>query len=128
MRVSLITISLFCSFWLSAQKEVVLKNKYLGTYKGVIPSYEFDTGSDLATVSASQIEIKISKETIAVNIGNQSLSGTYKVMFEAKKYYLLDAKMEGQLATERIMVYKFGRTLIRDGMYPQPVTELKKTR
>ena len=48
------------------------------------------------------------------------------VMFEAQKYFLLDVKIEGQLATERIMVYKRGKKLSRDGMYPQPVTELRK--
>lgn len=128
MRVVLITLSLLCTFWMSAQKDVTLKKKYFGTYKGMIPSYEYDTGTDIATVLACSIELKLNKETIELLIGNQSLNGTYKVMFEAKKYFLLDAIMDGQLATERVMVYKTGRTLIRDGMYPQPVTELKKAR
>ena len=45
---------------------------------------------------------------------------------KAKTYFLVDAKIDDQLATERLIIYKRGRKISRDGMYPQPVTELKK--
>ena len=77
-------------------------------------------------VSSSAIYIELEKEKITITIGNNQLTGTYTVMFKAKKYFLIDARIEGQLATERIMVYKRGRKLSRIGMYPQPVTELLK--
>lgn len=109
-----------------AQKKINLKKKYFGVYKGTIPAYRMDVGTELIDVSSSSIYIQIGKNEITLNIGNNELRGTYEVMFEAKTYYLLDATIEGQLATERILVYKRGKRLSRDGMFPQPVTELKK--
>ncbi len=113
-------------FFFSVQKEITLKRKYLGKYKGEIPSYNIDTGEKIMKVSATAIYIEIGKGEIWITIGNNKARGTYKVMFKAKDYYLLDCKMEGQLATERIMVYKRGRKISRDGLFPQPLSNLKK--
>ena len=126
MRKLLILILLCFPLIGSAQKSVSLKKKYLGTYKGTIPAYKMDTGEEVVNVSSSAIYIEITKEDITLAIGNNSLHGTYKVLFMAKTYYLLDVNIDGQLASERIMVYKRGKKLSRDGMYPQPVAELKK--
>jgi len=41
-------------------------------------------------------------------------------MFEGKKYFLLYVKIEEKLAGERIVVYKKGKKISRDGLYPQP--------
>lgn len=108
------------------QKKIELKRKYLGTYAGVIPSYKVESSEDIMVVSKSDIKIIIGKTQVEITVGENTLFGSYEVMFEAQKYYLLDVKVEGQLATERVMVYKRGKRLSRDGMYPQPVTELKK--
>jgi len=110
------------------QKEVSLKKKYFGNYVGDIPAYKMDTGSGVVQVSSSAIYVSIEKEGITVTIGNNKLTGTYDVLFEAKTYYLLDAKMEGQIAAERIMVYKREKHIVRDGMFPQPVSDLKKVK
>lgn len=110
------------------QKEITLKRKYLGNYKGTISDYKLDTGNEIIAVGDAPIYIELTKDDLTLTVGTRSTKGTYKVMFEAKTYYLVDAKMEGQLATERIMVYKRGRHIARDGMYPQPVTDLKKFR
>lgn len=109
-----------------SQKEIKLKKKYFGKYKGTVPAYQIDTGAEILQVTESAIYINLAKDQISVTVGNNKMYGTYQVMFAAKTYYLLDAKIDGQLATERIMVYKRGRKIARDGMYPQPVTELKK--
>mgnify|MGYP000128209007 CR=1 FL=1 len=85
-----------------------------------------DVGEEVVNVSSSAIYIEIGKEDITLAIGNNSLHGTYKVLFMAKTYYLLDVNIDNQLASERVMVYKRGKKLSRDGMYPQPVAELKK--
>lgn len=111
-----------------SQKKVELKKKYFGNYKGTVSSYEIDTGTELLKVSESAIYITIAEDEISVSVGKNKLYGKYIVMFEADTYYLLDAQINGQLATERIMVYKRGKKIARDGMYPQPVTELKKYR
>jgi len=122
----ILTLLLILPISLSAQKEYTLKSRFLGQYKGEISSYNIDTGKKIMKVSSSAIYIKLEKEKITITIGNNQLTGTYTVMFKAKKYFLIDARIEDQLATERIIVYKRGRKLSRDGMYPQPVTELLK--
>lgn len=122
----ILTLLLILPISLSAQKEYTLKSRFLGQYKGEISSYNIDTGKKIMKVSSSAIYIELEKEKITITIGNNQLTGTYTVMFKAKKYFLIDARIEDQLATERIMVYKRGRKLSRIGMYPQPVTELLK--
>lgn len=109
-----------------AQKEIDLKKKFFGAYKGTIPAYVMDTGKDMVEVGPAEIMIYISADKIEINIGKNALQGSYEVMFEAGEYYLLDARIEGQMANERIMVYKRGKKLSRDGMFPQPIAELKK--
>ncbi len=126
MRNLLILFLVILPLGLSAQKEVTLKKKYFGAYKGTIPSYKMDTGGDVIEVSSSAIYINITADDITISIGNNALHGTYNVMFEAQHYYLLDVSIDGQLASERVMVYKRGKKLSRDGLYPQPVAELTK--
>ena len=109
-----------------SQKEISLKKKYYGSYIGQIPGYKMDVGEEVLEVAPTDILIEIGKEDVTIAIGGRYLKGTYYVMFKAKKYYLLDIDIEGQLASERVMVYKYGKRLRRDGMYPQPVSELRK--
>ena len=108
------------------QKKIELKKRFLGKYKGEIPSYNIDTGEKIKKVSSSAIYLALNKKDLTLTIGNNELHGTYSVMFKAKTYFLVDAKIDGQLATERLIIYKRGRKISRDGMYPQPVSELKK--
>lgn len=110
----------------SAQKELTLKRKYFGKYKGEIPSYNVDTGEKIMKVGATAIYVEIGKNDISITIGKNKNHGVYSVMFKAQSYYLLDCKMDNQLATERIMVYKRGRKISRDGLFPQPLSNLKK--
>ena len=126
MRKFLIAFFLIVPIAIFAQKPIDLKKKFYGGYKGTIPSYKIDTGTEVVEVGACEIFIEINANDINLAIGKNNLHGTYRVMFEAKSYYLLDVKVDEQLATERIMVYKRGRKLSRDGMYPQPVAELSK--
>lgn len=111
-----------------AQDKIELKRKYLGVYEGIIPGYKVVSAQDILDVSPAPIRIKIGKNQVELTVGGNSLYGTYEIMFEAKSYYLMDVTVDGQLATERILVYKNGKHLSRDGMYPQPVTELKKAK
>ena len=110
----------------SAQKEVTLKRKYMKSYSGIIPSYSMDVGDNIAEVTATPIHISIEKDSIFFEIGQNKFQGVYTVMFEANKYYLLNAVIDGQLANERIMVHKRGKTISRDGLYPQPMAELDR--
>lgn len=109
-----------------AQKEVTLKKKFLKSYSGIIPSYSMDVGDNVVEVTATPISIRIEKDSIFFEIGQNQFQGVYTVMFEAKKYYLLNAEIDGQFANERIMIHKQGRTISRDGLYPQPMAELRR--
>jgi len=124
----IIMILLIVPMFASAQKKIDLKRKYQGSYVGTIPGYKVESSEHIMYVAPSEITSSIGKNQVQVNVGGNTMYGTFEIMFEAKKYYLLDVTIDGQLATERIMVYKTGKRLSRDGMYPQPVTELKKKR
>jgi hypothetical protein len=108
------------------QKEVNLKRKFMKSYSGIIPSYSMDVGDNIVEVTATPISIQIDKDSVFFVIGQNRFQGTYTIMFEANKYYLLNAIIDGQLANERIMIHKRGRTISRDGLYPQPMSELKR--
>lgn len=111
-----------------AQKDVSLKKKHQGYYEGTIPEYSVQSNGELHFVSSTPISITIGADVIQVRVGNNEMMGTYEVMFKAEQYFLLDVDIEGQLANERIMVYKQGKKLSRDGMFPQPVSTLKKVK
>jgi len=124
----MIVLILVFPFALSAQKQIKLKRKYLAKYEGVVPAYSMGSALEIVDVDETPITVTIGKEFIYTTIGDRKLQGIYEVMFEADTYYLLDATMTGQLANERILIYKRGKKIARDGMYPQPLSDLKKKR
>lgn len=125
-RSNLFGIFLF-PLMLSAQKQVDgLKKKYFGKYEGEITSFQLDSGQDLVSVDSTGISVEIDDSTVLITVGKNQLKGKYDVMFEAKTYFLLDCRIEGQLAGERIVVYKKGKKISRDGLYPQPNAFLYK--
>ncbi len=111
-----------------SQSKLSLKKKYYGSYKGEIPSYSFNTTDTTFEVSPTLINIKISAKEIEFKIGQNAYIGSYNVLFEANNYFLLDCIIPNQLATERIMVFKKGKKISRDGLYPQPMAFLSKIR
>lgn len=126
MRQLIFILSIIAPLGLLGQKEVKLKKKFFGAYKGEIPAYKLDIGDEVVDVSSTSIFVDLQEDDITISIGNNVLKGKYEVMFEAKSYYLLDVDVENQLANERIMVYKRGKKIARDGMYPQPLAEMSK--
>lgn len=117
----------FLPLVLDAQKPIDLKNKYLGYYEGTIPSFKMDSGEDLITVQETPIKIVISEEKVSIEIGQNKISGSYTVLFKGDGYWVLDCRMEDQLAGERIVVFKKGKTITREGLYPQPNAMLERT-
>lgn len=113
---------------LSAQQPIELKKKFQGTYEGAIPSYQLDSGKEIVDVDLTPIQIQITDKNVFLQIGKNKLSGTYTIMFEAKTYFLLDCRIDNQLAGERIVVYKKGKKISRDGLFPQPSVQLEKTK
>ena len=113
---------------LSAQQPIELKKKFQGTYEGAIPAYQLDSGKEIVDVDLTPIQIQITDKNVFLQIGKNKLSGSYTIMFEAKTYFLLDCRIDNQLAGERIVVYKKGKKISRDGLFPQPSVQLEKTK
>lgn len=108
------------------EAQVKLKRKFYGTYEGQITAYKFDAGDKLVEVNEVPIQIEINSGYLTIKIGRLITNGTFEILFEADEYYVLDATMENQYVGERIVVYKRGRKISRDGLYPQPSTLLFK--
>jgi hypothetical protein len=106
--------------FLTAQKPIELKSKFFGSYTGIISSFQLDSGRELADVDSTEIKVEITESNVLITIGKNQLNSTYKVLLEAKKYFLLDCQVENQFAGERIVVYKKGKKISRDGLFPQP--------
>ncbi len=121
-----------CIFWVSGyalgQRSVGLKRKFFGSYQGKIESFRFNSGQELVNVDSSNIQINIADSTLEIVVGKNLLKGKYAVTFEAKTYYLIDCKMNEQIAGERIVVYKKGDKIFREGLYPQPGAMLYRSK
>ena len=109
-----------------AQKNQALKSRFYGTYQGEIAAYKMNTGNEVINIQPVAISIRISKESISFDIGQKKQEGSYKVLFEVEKYYVIEAKLEDQFSLERIVVFKQGNVISRDGFFPQPSVYLKK--
>lgn len=103
-----------------------VKPKYFGDYEGVIPTYKLDLGGDVVSVAESSIRVKINEKSIEQTIGNETKSGTWKLYFEGKTYYIINVSLDNQNSKERIVIYKKGDRLKREGIFPQPSADLKK--
>jgi len=125
MKKVLLFFLLLVNFTVLSQTSKGLKKRFLGTYAGFISSYELKTPTPIFVDSVG-IKITIEKEQISFSIGTHQYSGSYKLLLETKKYIVLECTIENQMATERIMVYKRGKHLSRDGLFPQPNAELFK--
>jgi hypothetical protein len=128
MRKHLLYLSFIISFSASSQKPITLKKKFYGSYEGEIPAYKLDVGTDNVDVAAVAIKIKLEGDSVHITVGQNALHGVYHVLFEGKNYFVLDCRMDGQLAGERIVVYNRGKRISRDGLYPQPSSFLDRVK
>jgi hypothetical protein len=128
MRKHLLYFSICISFSALAQKPITLKKKFYGSYEGEIPAYKLDVGTDNVDVEAVAIKIKLEGDSVHITVGQNALHGVYHVLFEGKNYFVLDCRMDGQLAGERIVVYNRGKRISRDGLYPQPSSFLDRVK
>lgn len=124
LLILLLTLSI--SNGLSAQ---VLKKKYFGSYTGTLPGYKMDLGTDVVSVNPAEIKISISSDgALTQQIGDELKNGTWTFFIEGEKYFVLDVLFEGQLIKERVIIYKRGHAIGREGIFPQPTAILKKTK
>jgi hypothetical protein len=114
----------FCGLQFSAQTR--LKRKYYGTYEGQINEYPIQVGKKMIQVNSVPIRIEINAGFLNIQVGKLATQGEYKVLFEADDYYVLDAVMQNQYIGERIVVFKKGNKISRDGLFPQPSARLFK--
>lgn len=119
LRVLSVFLILICSPILG-QKQITLKKKYFGAYTGEIPGFQIDSGNEIVDISASKIRIELVKDSIHFQIGPYEKKGTWTVLFEGDNYFVLDCPIEGHLDGERIVIYKRGKKISRDGLNPQP--------
>jgi hypothetical protein len=107
--------------------QVILKKKYFGTYTGEIASYYLDGGDEIIQVSSCQIKVTLQANgSFFQEINDQKRTGSWSVFFETDRYIVLEVKIEGQEILERIQVFKKGKKLIREGIFPQPNALLNK--
>jgi hypothetical protein len=103
-----------------------LKKKFYGTYTGVIPAYKLDIGSDVVDVASASITIVLSADGVVQQLGNSTKNGTWKIISTEKNYFILSLRLEGQLAEEQVVLDKKSKTMVREGIFPQPDAELAK--
>ncbi len=102
-----------------------MKRSCFGTYIGKIEGYSLGKSNELIQIDPTAIKIQILKGAIFVFIDDQTYEGTWQVLLETKKYYLVEASTNSK-APERLMVYKKERKILREGISPQPNVTLKK--
>lgn len=123
--VSVLIIFIACSFNVSAQ-EIKVKRKFRGTYTGIIPPYEFNSGEELFRVSSAPISITISKTGYLLAIGDLNYEGEMIALSVKKKQAIISIKIPEYSLEERVQVDAKRKMLIRDGIRPQPIMQLKK--
>ncbi|MCO5260901.1 MAG: hypothetical protein M9916_12225 [Crocinitomicaceae bacterium] len=109
----------------SQTKVASLKNKFLKTYIGELPSYSIISDTTVIEVEKTPIKINLTKTAIIVETGKLQKKGSYHVLFKGNNYYVLDAFFEGDITSERIIVNERNKTIVREGIYPQPNCTLK---
>jgi hypothetical protein len=113
------------SLQVSAQS-IKLKKKFLKTYSGKIPAYEMNLNNQIIPVNSSNLEVRLTKDSIYVNVGESKWEGTYIVSKLENKKFELTGKMLGTGIPERLLLDTKQKKLTRKGLFPQPDAILEK--
>jgi hypothetical protein len=113
------------SLQVSAQS-IKLKKKFLKTYSGKIPAYEMNLNNQIIPVNSSNLEVRLTKDSIYVNVGESKWEGTYIVSKLENKKFELTGKMLGTGIPERLLLDSKQKKLTRKGLFPQPDAILEK--
>jgi hypothetical protein len=122
----LITIFLLANSILVLSQSVKLKKRFLKTYIGEISAYEVNMNNQLIQVKAAEIQIKLTKDSIYVTIGNAKWLGTYSATKIEKKIFELSGKMVGTGIPEVLWLDTKEKKIRRRGLFPQPETILER--
>ncbi len=120
----LIIITFFIAFGVCASAQV--KKRDQGVYKGIISSYEINTGQKLIEVDSSEIFIKLEKSNFAIKIDTVEYKGSYEVEKREKRNYVLKVKTDYSDITEEIILFGKDKFMKRKGIFPQPDAHLIK--
>jgi hypothetical protein len=124
----LLTLVFTITIFLASGQSVTLKKKYLKTYVGEIPAYEVNLNNQLIPVNASTIEVRLTKDSVFVNVGSVKWEGTYSTSKIEKKKFELNGTMNETGIPERLLLDTKAKKLTRRGLFPQPdvILERKK--
>ena len=120
----LILLTFFISFSICSNAQI--KKRDQGVYKGLISSYEINTGQNLIEDDSSEIFIKIENSSFTIKIDNVQYEGTYEVEKREKRNYVLKAKTDYSDIKEEIILFGRDKIMKRKGIFPQPDSILKK--
>lgn len=127
MRNLILLAFMMLSFAMLGQKNIKIKKKYLGNYAGVIPAYQVQSDQGVLNVDETTISIVFGKdETVVIQIGNEKKESTYLVLEKDKKDYSIEIRTKGEGYIEKLKLKGKDKTVIREGLYPQPKSKLKK--
>jgi len=124
-NIGVLIIFLICCFISSAQ-DIKVKRKFRGIYTGIIPPYEFNSGEELFRVSSAPISITISKTEYLLTIGDLNYEGEIIALSVKKKQAYFTIKIPEYSLEEKVQVDAKKKILLRDGIRPQPILQLRK--
>ena len=124
-NIGVLIIFLICCFISSAQ-DIKVKRKFRGIYTGIIPPYEFNSGEELFRVSSAPISITISKTEYLLHIGDLNYEGEITALSVQKKQAYFTIKIPEYALEEKVQVDAKRKILLRDGIRPQPIMQLRK--
>jgi len=124
-NIGVLIIFLICCSISSAQ-DIKVKRKFRGIYTGIIPPYEFNSGEELFRVSSAPISITISKTGYLLTIGDLNYEGEIIALSVKKKQAYFTIKIPEYSLEEKVQVDAKKKILLRDGIRPQPILQLRK--
>lgn len=119
-----VCFSLIVSVTLNAQK---LRRKNFGNYSGVIAPFELVIDTVAVKVAGAPITIRFEKELnlFSQSIGESQLTGTWVITKKTPAIIYLQVTFPGSIF-EQYELHLSDKKMVRNGMYPQPNTELMK--
>lgn len=118
-------IATLVSVTANAQK---LRRKYFGNYSGVIAPFELVIDTITVPVSSVPIKVHFVKElnVFVQKIGESQVTGTWSVANKTNNVIYLTVHFTNLVSEENYELHLDDKKLIRNGMYPQPNTQLSK--
>lgn len=119
-----VCFSLLVSVTLNAQK---IRRKNFGEYSGTIAPFELVIDTVSVIVAGAPIVVHFEKELhfFSQTIGDSQLTGTWEITKKTTAIIYLKVTFPGNIF-EQYELYLTDKKMVRNGMYPQPNTQLMK--